>query len=96
MAIEAKNLVKEYNKRRVVDGVSLQVDPGEVVGLLGPNGAGENHDLLYDRRPRAAEKRYHHHWRAGCHQPPHAYAGQVWRLLPGAGAFGFSPLDSGG
>lgn len=41
MAIEARNLVKEYNKRRVVDGVSLRVDPGEVVGLLGPNGAGK-------------------------------------------------------
>ncbi|NLY88774.1 MAG: LPS export ABC transporter ATP-binding protein [Firmicutes bacterium] len=41
MAIEARNLVKEYNKRRVVNDVSLQVGPGEVVGLLGPNGAGK-------------------------------------------------------
>ncbi|NLW56265.1 MAG: LPS export ABC transporter ATP-binding protein [Firmicutes bacterium] len=39
MAIEVSGLVKEYNKRRVVDHVSLQVEPGEVVGLLGPNGA---------------------------------------------------------
>ena len=41
MAIEVSGLVKEYNKRRVVDHVSLQVEPGEVVGLLGPNGAGK-------------------------------------------------------
>jgi len=41
MAIEALGLVKEYRQRRVVDGVSLRVDRGEVVGLLGPNGAGK-------------------------------------------------------
>lgn len=41
MAIEVEGLVKEYSKRRVVDQVSLYVEPGEVVGLLGPNGAGK-------------------------------------------------------
>lgn len=35
------HLVKSYNKRNVVAGVSLQVNSGEVVGLLGPNGAGK-------------------------------------------------------
>jgi lipopolysaccharide export system ATP-binding protein len=39
--IKAESLVKIYNGRRVVDGVSFHVNQGEVVGLLGPNGAGK-------------------------------------------------------
>ncbi len=39
--IEAKNLVKQYKSRKVVDRVSLRVEKGEIVGLLGPNGAGK-------------------------------------------------------
>jgi lipopolysaccharide export system ATP-binding protein len=37
----ARQLVKSYAGRRVVDGVSFQIDPGEIVGLLGRNGAGK-------------------------------------------------------
>jgi lipopolysaccharide export system ATP-binding protein len=37
----AKQLIKSYNNRNVVDGVTLHVNTGEVVGLLGPNGAGK-------------------------------------------------------
>lgn len=39
--LAVKGLAKTYRKRRVVDGVSLNIEPGEVVGLLGPNGAGK-------------------------------------------------------
>jgi lipopolysaccharide export system ATP-binding protein len=40
-ALMALNLQKSYGRRRVVDNVSLHVEPGEVVGLLGANGAGK-------------------------------------------------------
>lgn len=39
--LQTKNLVKSYKKRNVVDGVSIQVRAGEIVGLMGPNGAGK-------------------------------------------------------
>lgn len=39
--LEAKNLIKHYGQRRVVNGLSLYVSTGEIVGLLGPNGAGK-------------------------------------------------------
>jgi lipopolysaccharide export system ATP-binding protein len=39
--LRTDKLVKAYRKRRVVNGVSISVAPGEIVGLLGPNGAGK-------------------------------------------------------
>ena len=39
--LATEKLVKEYRNRRVVNGVSIHVGEGEIVGLLGPNGAGK-------------------------------------------------------
>ena len=41
MILKANNIVKYYGNRAVVNGVSVQVKEGEIVGLLGPNGAGK-------------------------------------------------------
>jgi lipopolysaccharide export system ATP-binding protein len=41
MILRTDNLVKKYNNRTVVNGVSVEVKQGEIVGLLGPNGAGK-------------------------------------------------------
>lgn len=41
MILKSENLVKIYGNRKVVKGVSLNVNQGEIVGLLGPNGAGK-------------------------------------------------------
>ena len=39
--LSVEGLVKNYGRRRVVDGVDFHVEAGEIVGLLGPNGAGK-------------------------------------------------------
>ncbi|PXW27291.1 nodulation factor ABC transporter ATP-binding protein NodI [Paraburkholderia caballeronis] len=44
-AIEFEQVVKHYGSRRVVDGLSFEVMPGECFGLLGPNGAGKTTTL---------------------------------------------------
>ncbi len=39
--LRAENIFKRYKRRTVVNGVSVEVEQGEIVGLLGPNGAGK-------------------------------------------------------
>src|SRR5664279_2520671 len=41
LLLATEKLIKEYRTRRVVNGVSVNVYAGEIVGLLGPNGAGK-------------------------------------------------------
>ena len=41
MILRAENIEKIYGSRKVVKGISLQVEQGQIVGLLGPNGAGK-------------------------------------------------------
>jgi lipopolysaccharide export system ATP-binding protein len=40
--IRIEKLVKTYNKRNVVNGISIEINQSEVVGILGPNGAGKS------------------------------------------------------
>jgi lipopolysaccharide export system ATP-binding protein len=56
LQLTAVDLSKSYRGRKVVDGVSLTISPGEVIGLLGPNGAGKTttfHILVGLTRPDA-------------------------------------------
>ena len=41
MAVRTEGLVKCFGEQRAVDGIDLEVRPGEIVGVLGPNGAGK-------------------------------------------------------
>jgi ABC-2 type transport system ATP-binding protein len=41
LAIDVRDLVKSYGSHAAVDGISLQVESGEIFGFLGPNGAGK-------------------------------------------------------
>ncbi|MEL6811857.1 MAG: LPS export ABC transporter ATP-binding protein [Bacteroidota bacterium] len=41
MKLKAENLIKSYKGRKVVKGITVEVNRGEIVGLLGPNGAGK-------------------------------------------------------
>ena len=40
-AVEVRELVKDYGNLRAIQGISFEVNEGEVFGLIGPNGAGK-------------------------------------------------------
>jgi len=44
--LEGKNISKSFKNRLVVNGISLAVSQGEIIGLLGPNGAGKTTTFL--------------------------------------------------
>src|SRR5690554_8053483 len=45
MKLKAEDLIKSYKGRKVVKGITVEVNQGEIVGLLGPNGAGKTSSL---------------------------------------------------
>ena len=62
LVLRSENLIKTYKKRTVVNGASIEVSKGEIVGLLGPNGAGKTIEIMIES-PVNCESSYH---RTGC------------------------------
>lgn len=59
--LRTEQLIKRYKQRAVVNGVSIEVNAGEIVGLLGPNGAGKTttfNMVVGVIRPDAGEVKY--------------------------------------
>ena len=68
--LEARGLVKRFGEVVAVDGLSLRVAAGEVVGLLGPNGAGKTTTLRMlagSLTPMDGEVRVVPEYRTECH-----------------------------
>ena len=83
IAAEARDLVKDFDGKRAVDGVSLTVPEGSITGILGPNGAGKTTGHPHDAR--------HHRPDLGHPQPCSAMTGRSkWR-----GQVGYLPEERG-
>jgi len=75
MLLEARDIIMEFGAFRAVDGASLEVGAGEIVGLIGPNGAGKStffNCLSGDLPPTAGRIRFAQ--RDVTHLPPEAHA----------------------
>ncbi len=91
--LRAEELVKSYGGRRVVDGVSFHVAPGEVVGLLGPNGAGKTTSFNMTVGLVVPEGGRVTAGRARPDPAPHAPPGPARARLPPAGGLGLPQAD---
>ena len=75
--LEVKDVSKSYGAIKAVDGVSLSVGPGEIVGVIGPNGSGKTtlfNSILGQikptvRRGRVLRRGHHRHVAAGTVAP---------------------------
>ena len=59
--IQVKDFRKTYGDFVAVDGISFEVNRGEIFGLLGPNGAGKTSTLEMPGRPAPARRRHPAH-----------------------------------
>ena len=46
--IQVKNITKTYNRKTVVDNVSLDIPKGKITSFIGPNGAGKRASFYYE------------------------------------------------
>ena len=93
--LKAEELVKSYGGRRVVDGVSYHVAPGEVVGLLGQRGR-QDHELQHDGGAGGSRERPGDAGRPRSDPVAHAPAGTARAGVPPAGGLGLSQADGPG
>lgn len=85
--LAANHIIKSYNKRNVVNGVSLHVNTSEVVGLLGPNGAGKTTSFYMMVGLVKADEGKIRGWMIPCYRSSHALESAVWHWLFTARAF---------
>jgi len=78
----AKDLVKKYGQRTVVNQVSIAIQSGEIVGLLGPNGAGKTttfYMIVGLIKPDAGILLYNDHDITRLRSAPRYFADAGWR-----------------